>query len=377
MTDFVAQIMPGIDTAGMRALAGRIDHAGSELGVQYRRLPGAVAPALGGRWSGKAHQAALTHCENLAGAMNVANGAFGDAAGALRTFADQCDHIEQQLRDLASKLDNPPPEAAAVGAPVSLAERDSALRGQAALLKIQYERAEHAAAQAFFAFQMSAPIVGKPFAHVTEPGLEATNDTDYLLLAGGALAAIGKQVFRIAGRKVIQEGEEALAGAAREGADEIRNAAGVASRQAGLDAADAWATGSKAVQKAGGAEQAGEDALENAVKNVRSPGHNANVTVVDADGRVVVQKDFPSGGMSKEDIEDFPNGMMRSHSERKAMAELGEKLEEGDTVILEGELPPCTQCKGAMNRAAEESGAVIIYEWPGGRWIAGKIGRKP
>jgi hypothetical protein len=377
MTDFVAQIMPGVDAAGIRALASRIDHAGNELGVQYRRLPGAVAPALGGRWSGKAQKAALTHCENLAGAMNVANGAFGDAATALRTFADACDHIEQQLRDLAYKLDNPPPEAAAAGAPISLSQRDSALRGQAALLKVQFDRAEHAAAQACFAFQMSAPIVGKPFAHVTEPGLEATNDTDYLLLVGGALAAIGKQVFRIAGRKVVAEGEGALAGAAREGADDIRNAAGVAAREGGLDAADAWATGSRAIGKSGQAEQAGEDALESAIRQTRTPGHNAEVTVTDADGRVIVQKEFPSGGMSKEDIDDFPNGMMRSHSERKAMSELGQKLEEGDTVILEGELPPCTQCKGAMNRAAEESGAVIIYEWPGGRWIAGKIGRKP
>jgi hypothetical protein len=381
MTDFVAQIMPGVDTGGMRALAGKMDSAGSEIGVQYRRLPGAVAPALGGHWKGKARQAALTHCENLAGALNVADGAFGDAASALRTFADTCDRIERELRDLANQLDNPPPEAAAIGAPISLAQRDTAIRGKAAMLKIEFDRAEHSASMAFFGFQMSAPVVGKPFAHVSEPGLEATNDTDYLLTAGGALVALGKGVVRILGRKAINGVEEAVAGGAAKDAAGSRGAAGAAARAGGLDAVDAWAAGSKALGKAGTAERAGEDALENtvnAVKNARKPGHNAEVTVTDENGRVVDQGHFPSGSMTDEQkAMGWPKGPSLSHSEQKAMRELGERLEDGDTVVIQGEKPPCSNCKGAMNRAADDSGAVIIYEWPGGSWVAGKAGRPP
>src|SRR5262249_60437252 len=121
---------PGVDVAGMRALARSISSAGSDIGVQYRRLPGAVAPALNGRWSGKAHQAALGHCQDLAGAMNVADGAFNEAASALTTFANTCESIERQLRDISGKLDSPPPEAVAIGRPGGLAGYDSTLRLQ-------------------------------------------------------------------------------------------------------------------------------------------------------------------------------------------------------------------------------------------------------
>jgi Pput_2613-like deaminase len=38
-------------------------------------------------------------------------------------------------------------------------------------------------------------------------------------------------------------------------------------------------------------------------------------------------------------------------------------LSKGETMTTTGQLPPCTNCRGSMNRAATETGATIKYQW--------------
>src|SRR5262249_20313181 len=155
-------------------------------------------------------------CQDLAGAMNVADGAFSEAASALTTFANTCESIERQLRDISGKLDSPPAEAVAIGRPGGLAGYDSTLRMQAANLKIEFQKAEHTAATAFCAFQMSAPTVGKPLPMVAEPGVEATNDIVNAAALIGGIWAVGRAALRIAGRGAVEGVEDAVGASSAE-----------------------------------------------------------------------------------------------------------------------------------------------------------------
>ncbi|MGV9391137.1 hypothetical protein ACWDQL_18640 [Streptomyces olivaceus] len=51
-------------------------------------------------------------------------------------------------------------------------------------------------------------------------------------------------------------------------------------------------------------------------------------------------------------------------------------LNAGDAVRVQGQLPPCSRCKGAMNRMVNELGVSVTYEWSGakgaGSWTAGR-----
>jgi RHS repeat-associated protein len=49
-------------------------------------------------------------------------------------------------------------------------------------------------------------------------------------------------------------------------------------------------------------------------------------------------------------------------------------VEPGDAVFIEGTRPPCTSCKGAMNRIVVDRGANVRYIWPQGTWDAGDGG---
>ncbi|WP_437582058.1 hypothetical protein [Sorangium sp. So ce887] len=46
-------------------------------------------------------------------------------------------------------------------------------------------------------------------------------------------------------------------------------------------------------------------------------------------------------------------------------------LQAGDTMIIQGQYPPCPSCKGAMRNTASSSGAEIHYFWENQRWTAG------
>lgn len=66
----------------------------------------------------------------------------------------------------------------------------------------------------------------------------------------------------------------------------------------------------------------------------------------------------------------FPKGQLASHTEPKILQEAKPKA--GQTLEIIGERPACPSCKGAMNRVARDTGANIIYRYPGGPvWRAG------
>jgi hypothetical protein len=66
----------------------------------------------------------------------------------------------------------------------------------------------------------------------------------------------------------------------------------------------------------------------------------------------------------------FPQSTLATHTERRAIANYN--LQGNETMTIVGTLPPCPSCKGAMNRAAQSTGATIEYAWPGGLWRASK-----
>lgn len=97
--------------------------------------------------------------------------------------------------------------------------------------------------------------------------------------------------------------------------------------------------------------------------------HEATVTVTRADGTEVTQL-FRSGQMTPEEKAlGFPQSSLATHTEARAVREL--ELQQGDQMLIAGQYPPCTSCRGAMNRAASDSGAAIRYTWPDGEWVAG------
>ncbi len=95
--------------------------------------------------------------------------------------------------------------------------------------------------------------------------------------------------------------------------------------------------------------------------------HTAQVTVTR--GGTSTTTTFTSGGMTAEEAAlGFPRSSLATHTEARAMAQLG--ISEGDSVLIQGTLPPCPACKGVMNSVANSTGASITYEWPGGMWTA-------
>jgi hypothetical protein len=57
----------------------------------------------------------------------------------------------------------------------------------------------------------------------------------------------------------------------------------------------------------------------------------------------------------------FPRNTLASHTEARAVTQI--PLEQGQSMTITGQSPPCPSCKGYMNRAAEASGANITYQW--------------
>ncbi|BCJ56345.1 hypothetical protein Asp14428_78200 [Actinoplanes sp. NBRC 14428] len=62
--------------------------------------------------------------------------------------------------------------------------------------------------------------------------------------------------------------------------------------------------------------------------------------------------------------------MLASHTEAKAVTNIA--FREGGTLYLQGALPPCTSCKGYMNRAAEYWGIDVVYTWENKTWMTTK-----
>jgi len=77
---------------------------------------------------------------------------------------------------------------------------------------------------------------------------------------------------------------------------------------------------------------------------------------------VIVHDRLVSGSMTpSEKALGFLKGSLTSHTEAKAVS--SNSLSKGQQMTIAGQNPPCPSCKGQMNRAAQESGSTIKYQW--------------
>ncbi|PRH80191.1 Rhs family-like protein [Streptomyces solincola] len=128
------------------------------------------------------------------------------------------------------------------------------------------------------------------------------------------------------------------------------------------------------------------------VHNTGGNGHMCDISVTGADGQSKVNVTLESGDMTpQEDSLGYPNNTAFTHTEhrfsRMAGASTGPKvslpndpffgkypLSRGDVVRMQGQLPPCSRCRGAMNRMVRELGVSVTYVWDGvkgaGTWVA-------
>ncbi|MFF4225359.1 polymorphic toxin-type HINT domain-containing protein [Streptomyces abikoensis] len=128
------------------------------------------------------------------------------------------------------------------------------------------------------------------------------------------------------------------------------------------------------------------------VHNTGGSGHMCEITAVAPDGTTRVNVKLESGYMTPQEAAlGYPNNSAFTHTEhrfsRMAGASTGPKvslpndpfagkhpLSPGDAVTMRGQLPPCSRCKGAMNRMVRELGVSVRYTWDGvkgaGTWKA-------
>ncbi|MFG2140387.1 DUF6531 domain-containing protein [Streptomyces sp. NPDC048650] len=131
-------------------------------------------------------------------------------------------------------------------------------------------------------------------------------------------------------------------------------------------------------------------------------GHEAEAYLLRSDGSI---RDYytvksPNAGEASTPEELSVNGWNKQavvHTEnrisRRSGASTGPKFQipndpyfnthpvtRGEAVFIQGTLPPCSRCKGAMNRMVNELGVNVRYAWPEGQttrtWDAGKGGLK-
>lgn len=102
-------------------------------------------------------------------------------------------------------------------------------------------------------------------------------------------------------------------------------------------------------------------------KGVDPEHHNANITVRDADGKIIQRTRIVSGNMTPEEKAlKFRKDTLASHTEARAVRQV--RLQKGESMTITGQKRPCNHCKGAMNRAVAKTGASIKYQWrEGGR----------
>ena len=107
------------------------------------------------------------------------------------------------------------------------------------------------------------------------------------------------------------------------------------------------------------------------------PPHTADVTIYDNNNRdLKYVGTISSGNMTNEERAlGFPKASLATHTENRAARR--PEFGPGDTMVIEGKYPPCSSCKGAMNRAVNNNpGSRIIYTWEGQSWEAGKEAAK-
>ncbi|MFF4630145.1 ricin-type beta-trefoil lectin domain protein [Streptomyces griseorubiginosus] len=109
--------------------------------------------------------------------------------------------------------------------------------------------------------------------------------------------------------------------------------------------------------------------------------HWAHATIHDADGAIVHEFDIRSGNQTPSEKSMGRGGETLSHTENRIARMIGgvpmygakvvgddefyndTPVPEGGFVVIRGTRPPCSSCRGAMTRGAEDTGAVIAYYW--------------
>jgi len=99
-------------------------------------------------------------------------------------------------------------------------------------------------------------------------------------------------------------------------------------------------------------------------KGVDPKHHNLNVMVKSKDGTVKSHERLISGNMTQEEkAMGYPKGQNASHTEARFVRNRGDMLEQGDSVAMTGQKPPCNSCKGYMNRLGQAKDVNITYRW--------------
>lgn len=123
-------------------------------------------------------------------------------------------------------------------------------------------------------------------------------------------------------------------------------------------------------------------------------GHIAGVTIHNPDGSVRLRYGVWSGRTTPEEgALPYPHGPAVTHTEHRVSrlsgASTGPKISipndpyfnkipvhPGESVVIRAVLPPCSRCKGAMNRMHHELGVNVTYHWDGpkgaGSWVSGR-----
>ncbi|MGE9553172.1 RHS repeat-associated core domain-containing protein [Erwinia amylovora] len=93
--------------------------------------------------------------------------------------------------------------------------------------------------------------------------------------------------------------------------------------------------------------------------------HTANATLYDSEGNIKAQGVWQSGNMTAEEKAlGFPRSTLATHTEARITRELDERAAPGDKLVIDGQYPPCTSCKGKMNTFKLNTSAEVVYKWP-------------
>jgi RHS repeat-associated protein len=95
--------------------------------------------------------------------------------------------------------------------------------------------------------------------------------------------------------------------------------------------------------------------------------HNALVAIVDETGGIREVRQLTSMGQTQFEAMWPKWKGLSSHTEARAAARM--PLKPGEKMVILGQDPPCSSCKGYMNRAATVYDADILYQW----WENGKL----
>lgn len=57
----------------------------------------------------------------------------------------------------------------------------------------------------------------------------------------------------------------------------------------------------------------------------------------------------------------FPKSSLATHTEARITKKV--KVKKDEKLTITGQYPPCPSCKGKMNKAAQENGGAVEYQW--------------